>query len=393
MDRPAQQADKGSRGPGVPGWVALRDESRDRSMSMRLLRRLVCLVALGSVGWSSGCAGLRAAPEPKGPFEADVRAARDTDAPGRPAPDTVERSVLREQALGLLMEEASRGEPAVRANAVEALAVTPSRLASVAPMALNDANEGVRSVAAMAIGRTRQCDLISLVEPLLDDSSAYASTSARYAMRRCGREVDLTPLAGVLLSAPDTRRRAHAAFLLGELNEPSAKPMLRDAATREVPTASDVEMRLLQLQIAEALFKLGEEDQLHTIQAALFASRPEDLEATALAVQIIGEVGARRSINDLINLEARQGPGGEMPAEVRLAVATALAKLGRRDGWFIAERYWDSESPAIRAQAAHVLGHTGHPEHLPMLGERLDDPSGIVRVAAAAAIVRITRSS
>jgi len=353
-------------------------------------------VALGLAGVLAGvggCESLRAGRQPSGPFHADVAGSLDPSAPERPIPDAVERSRMREQALDLLMDRAVTSDSAaVRANAVEALSVAPSRLATVVPSALNDPNEGVRSVAAMVIGRTRQCDLITLVRPLADDASAYASTSALYALTRCGHEVDLTPIARVLLGAEDTRRRAHAAFLLGELNDPSARGLLREAASEEVPTASDVEMRLLQLQIAEALFKLGDQSQLHTIQAALFASRPEELEATALAVQILGEIGARRSINDLINLEATRRPGGPMPGEVRLAGAASLAKLGRRDGWFIAEELWDSDRAAIRAQAATVLGETGHPQHLPILAQRMEqDPSAAVPVAAAAAIIEASR--
>lgn len=64
-------------------------------------------------------------------------------------------------------------------------------------------------------------------------------------------------------------------------------------------------MRLLQLQLAEAMVKLGEDDQIATIRAALYPSRPEDLEATALAVQIIGQVKDRGSIDELIYLSAK----------------------------------------------------------------------------------------
>lgn len=348
---------------------------------------------LGALGGALACGlllsagGCGSTPEP-----APSRSASQplVDRPTGEVPDTVERSQLRELALDTLIDAASDENPGVRANAVEALAMAPTRLESILPVVLADDNLVVRTVACLTVGRSRRCDLVPLVEPLTNDSSAYVRTAALYAMARCGYEVDLSPIAAMLFNSPTTRERAHAAFVLGELNDPTAIPMLRQAASLDVPRASDIELKILQLQIAEALFKLGDSSQLHTVQAALFPSRSEDLEATALAVQIIGEIGARQSINDLTNLAIQSDEAGNpMPAEIRLAVAGSLAKLGRRDGWFVAEELWESENPQLRAQSAYVLGMTRYPEHLPILGELMGDSDPVVRVSAAAATTRI----
>ena len=113
-------------------------------------------------------------------------------------------------------------------------------------------------------------------------------------------------------------------------------------------------------------------------------SRPDELEATALAVQIIGEVRDRGAIDQLIYL-VDEDSDRPMPAEVRLAVAGALAKLGLREGGFIADAYAQDTNPVIRAQAATVYGQTGSVEHLSKLEGMLLDGSPHVRAGSAGA--------
>jgi len=303
------------------------------------------------------------------------------------APSRIERSELREDMLALLTEASLSDAPLLRANAIEALQAAPTRVEAVARRGLTDPNLGVRFAAAMTIGELRLRESAPFVEALLRDDSPSVRAAVMYALRRAGRDVDLTPLAG-MLEHRDPRVRAQAAFVLGELGNPSAIPLLRDAAEVNLPTAAISEVRILRLQIAEALVKLGFEEAIETVRASLFPSRPEDLEVAALAVQIIGEVGDRRSLDQLIYLTALEG-SDRMPAEIRLAAAASLAKLGERAGSFIADEYWDEALPALRAQAAFVYGVTGQPENLERLREMSQDESGLVRVAAAAAALRI----
>lgn len=351
---------------------------------MRRARMMVSAGAAGLVvGHLAGCS----APENK----AAVRpAAQQVAAPGpaaEPVLSAVERSALREQALEALVRGASDPMPQMRANALEALASTPTRLVPLLPSALADANPGVRAVAAALVGRLRRCELAALVEPLTTDESEFVRASAVFALGRCDPSRDLGPLALVLNGSNSTRARAHAAYLLGELGNASAIPMLRQAAGVDVPRASPIEVRLLQLQIAEALYKLGDQSQISTLHSALLVAAPEDLEAAALAVQILGEVGSRRSVPDIVNLLAwSDEDGSRMPAEVRLGAAAALAKLGRRDGWIVAQEFERSESAVLRAQAAHVFGRVGRTDDLGSLRRLLGDDDGLVRIAAAGAI-------
>lgn len=308
-----------------------------------------------------------------------------------PVVSAVSRSELRERAIDTLTTAVQSPVPQMRANAIEGMLQAPTRLESLVALGLKDENLGVRSVAAMCVGRARLRTLAPSVSPLLTDESGFVRLSANYALMRLGEPSDPNAIGSALLSDPSPRVRAHAAYVLGELGNKSATGMLRQALLEKNPLASAEEVRLMQLQVAEALIKLGDTAQVQTVRAALYPSRPEELEAAALAVQIIGEVKDRGAIDQLIYLDAYADESGQrMPAEVRLALASALAKMGMREGSFIADEFKSSQNPAIRAQVASVYGETGQSANLAPLALLLDDPEGNVRVAAAAAILKIT---
>ena len=55
----------------------------------------------------------------------------------------------------------------------------------------------------------------------------------------------------------------------------------------------------------------------------------------------------------LIELTSPKEPGGqELPGEVRMAAASALAKLGQPKGSYIAREYFQGGKETLRAQAA-----------------------------------------
>lgn len=310
-----------------------------------------------------------------------------------PARATASKAELRERALSVLQTIAANGMPEERGNALEALSATPARLGGVIEPALGDKSEGLRAVAAMAAGKAKYDRASEQLRALLNDPSWYVRTAAMYAMKRAGQNVDISAV-GAMLFEPSPRVRAQAAFILGELGERSALGPLREAARDNLGRANPAETRLMDLQIAEARVKLGEESALADIRAALYPARSEDLEATALACQIIGQVRDQASVNQLINLTKQKDDAGSlMPAEIRLAAAGALAKLNRqpKNAAGVAKEYLGSSTDAIRAQAASVIGESGDAESLQVLEQLLiSDASGRVRVAAAAAIAKIT---
>lgn len=299
-------------------------------------------------------------------------------------------SELRDAAINRLIQMSTDRNPQVRANAIEALSPATDRVEPIIALSLNDTNAGVRSVAAMVAGKRNLASLAPSIRGLLQDESPFVRSSAMYALARFGEKTDITELSQLLLEHPNPRVRSQAAFILGELGEQSALPLLQQAAITPVNNASSIERRIFRLQIAEAMFKLGNAESIDSIRAALYPSRAEELEATALAVQIIGQVRDETSIDQLIYLSDPESDQ-PMPAEVRLGVAHSLALMGHREGAFVALDYIDADLEAVRAQAASVLGKTEGPSnlgHLEML--MVNDNSGLVQVAAAGGIVDYT---
>jgi HEAT repeat protein len=307
---------------------------------------------------------------------------------------------VREQALQLLVSAVRHGQPEERVNALEGLMPVPSRLSPLLREALLDASPAVRITAATLIGRLRLTEHRDALRPLLADASDSVAAremvvaSAVYALARLNVPVDLSPLGRMVKESGDARVRAQAAVYLGMLGNPSAIPVLRDAARTPMPRAEAAAVRLMQLQIAQALVMLGDADAIHELRAALYPSSESDLEATALSAQILGELQDRNSTNQLIILTAwNQRETGRLPAEVRLAAATALAKIGNRRGSFIADEYITSSDSRIRAQAAILYGETRQQANLARLEALMNDPERRVQIAAAAGILKITDGS
>ena len=298
---------------------------------------------------------------------------------------------LRQAAIDQLMRMTSDESPEIRANAIEALSPVTSQVEPVVALALTDPNPGVRTVAVLVAGRSNLSSLAPTIRGMLNDESPFVRSGAMFALGSFGDESNLTELSILLLENPSIRVRSQAAFVLGELGEPTAIPMLNQASSVPVPNASVIEKKIFRLQIAEALFKLGFSKSIDTIRAALYPSRPDELEATALAVQIIGQIRDEASIDQLIYLSDAESDM-PMPAEVRLGVASALAEMGHREGSFIADEYFDSQIDSIRAQAAGVYGKTNNRGNLGRLEIlMINDPSALTRVAAAGAIVDYTQ--
>lgn len=346
------------------------------------------LLSLGGV-WLAGCAGPAASTgaQHRPDRRAEQPVQQDEAASFR---STIARSSLRERAITELQTLSVSNDPQIRANSLEALLPARTRLRGPVASGLADENVGVRTVAAVIAGRSGIRDLAPQLRGLLNDRSPYVRAGVMYALRTMGQDVDLTPMGSMLLDSPDPRLRAHVAFLMGELGDKSALPMLRQALLARMSSATGEEQRVLSLQIAEAMVKLGDESGLEGVRAALYPSSPNELELAALAVQILGRVEDRGSIGALINLSEYQQGGRKMPAEIRLAVAEAVGRMGRREGWFIAEQYIHDGDPLTRALAARVLGQTRRPVDLATLQKMLDDPSEAVRVAAAGAVLEAT---
>jgi HEAT repeat protein len=302
-------------------------------------------------------------------------------------PVTFDQRSVRQSAIEVLHHAAESTNPLLRANALEAIHYAPESALPAVQRALGDPNRGVRFIAAMTVGDLALCDLSSLVRPLLLDDADSVRAAAIYALDRCGEAPDHSPLATMLFS-DDPEVRANAAVVLGRLGNRTAIPMLRSAVGRELPRVPAERIRIVDLQIAEALVKLGDERQLDVIRAALFAPVAEQGEIVALACQLTGRLEDRRALTNLRDMATREGQR-QLPTEIRLAAAEAIARIDQSAAPIaVALFHADSERFDHRAQAAITLGAMDHPAALEALKQLLTDSNPLVQIAAAGGLLQ-----
>lgn len=298
-------------------------------------------------------------------------------------------SSLRERAIQQVEDAAKNPDPVVRANAVEAASYAPARLRSIIDAGLRDENPGVRGVAVYTVGKNKLSGFNSGVNSLLNDPVSIVRISAIFAAIRSGASLDPTPIGAALTSDPSPSTRRQAADILGLLGDESARPMLRDAANAKFAELPTSQVSLLRLQIAAALVRLGEDNQRPVVRAALYPSTPEDLEAAVLGAQLLGELGDTQAQRQLVALDVYRDRSGQgYPPELRLAVATALALLGKTEGSFVADEFVNHPSPSVRAQVAFTYGVTRGKNNPAKLAGLLDAPEEQVRLAAAGSVLK-----
>lgn len=367
---------------------------------------------------ASGCAGSSSAPEAAAAPEQSTMAEPPRDLLEYDQPLT--QSTLRETALKILEEAAFSESALLRANAIESLQTVPHRAEPITRAALTDANAGVRYAALMSIGKLELRQSSRFIAPLLDDRDPRVRMAAIYALTRLGEPVDQNPLAEFLLTG-ESSIRSHAAFILGEIGNRSAIPLLHDTAMPPQKPVWDVsnppraegrriDQTIFRLQTAEALYKLGETEVRDVIQSALYPAAQDDMEAAVLAAQILGELRDESAIRQLVELIEQTAPNSPdtddprrkvflQPIELRLAAATALAKMGEVGGVYVADSALSSPNPAVRAQASFLYqaaapararsaeGRAARRLDLAKLEMLMSDPNPMVRVAAASGML------
>ncbi len=336
-------------------------------------------------------------------------------------PPMTRASILRsvqDVAVQRVIQASRSDEAGQRANAIEAMLPFPDRAIPLAQAGLTDGNEGVRYVALVALGRLEEKDLAGAAAKIAADADQplVVRGAAAFAAHKGGAPVDMSPLIDMLFGRT-MQTRGNAANLLGWQGERSAIPMLREAAREPLSRATPAQQRLIALQIAEALVRLGEDKEIEPIQAGLFSKSPEVM---LLAAELSGRLDNRNAKTRLVNIQ--RGESADYPIEVRLAAATALARIGwnleraargngdapdttlaqELKGWYTgldtlldASRMktleWEGKTyPAdsIRAQAAAGLSMFPDPRAAAALADLLRDESPRVRLSAAASVIQ-----
>jgi len=315
----------------------------------------------------------------------------------------------RDRARQAVIQTAADPEPQLRMRAVEVARHLGEGAVPLVTAAVGDAHPAVRYAAWVTAGRLKITGLAAAARAAAQDPSEtdYVRAAAAFSATQIGAAPvaasdgaedpagtspsDLGPVASLLWS-DRAGMRANAALLLGESGVATARPMLRDAANRPPPRASAVDQALLDLQIREALVKLGDEDQLKPIRLAAYS---KDDQVRLLAVEMLGRLGDRTMEGALMSFLDQD------PQELRLAAARALADLGWPDGLPAALDGAASQLDRIRGQAALAVGRaalaiptTDTPRDeqardaaCAALDRLMMDPAPSVRLSAAAAVL------
>ncbi|MFZ4722673.1 MAG: apolipoprotein N-acyltransferase [Phycisphaerales bacterium] len=287
-----------------------------------------------------------------------------------------------------LLDEASRSaDPMIRAIAIEAMEHDPTVLEPAVRRGLGDPNPGVRFCAAVVGSKAALPGLAPLVEPLLLDASPSVQAGAILALHRCGRPVDPTPLAAMVVS-PSPEIRGNAVMVLGDLGNRTAMPLLKQGFETPMPRAMPAAVRVVDLQIAEAMVKLGDMSQLEPIHAALF-SRSDQGECIALACQIVGTLRDKSSLPMLQRL-IDAGGDDTRPLEIRLVAAIACMKILSPGPEALADLGLlgsQDKRPEVRALAARLLGWFQTPQAAASLSQLLRDRDPSVQISAAASLI------
>lgn len=311
----------------------------------------------------------------------------------------------------------------VRLAGLEASQFAPDAADDLALRGLEDENPAVRFAALVTIGKLKLQRLADAASDLMNDKNASVRAAAIFAVKRCGREVDLSPL-GAILAGGSAGDRANAAMLIGELGDPQAIDMLREMSAESMPRVSAAQRAWVRLQFAEAMIKLDPDDAevLGSIRAAMFSNLDD---VRVLAIQVLGEVGDQSIRSGLTHILQRDNP-----IQVKIAAAQTLVRLGdtraqavlmdasaydakalRRDLQRYVQDSDTDNSPEVqairdllnneeqlartaaevRAQAAVALAWVQSVEAAERLDALMADADPIVRVAAASAVLRATR--
>ncbi|MBC7784920.1 MAG: HEAT repeat domain-containing protein [Burkholderiales bacterium] len=292
-----------------------------------------------------------------------------------PRVDTPVDQELRRSAAAELTRAFASADPVVRANTTEA---TQRGLGPMGAdrirLALDDKAPLVRFSGAMAAGTLKLAEVRPKLLSLVNDPSPTVQVGVRYALHMLGEfrySHDLEAFA----QHTDPRVRANTVLALGLLGDQSAIKILRVLERDPNPA--------VRLQALEALYRLGDESALEKLVTGTISKYVDDQIICLLALS--GRKDGRVA-------RVLEGKLTDDYPEVSLAAARSLAVVGSDAGMGVGLKFATSREARQRGMAAMVLGEIGRPDAQPHLERLLRDNDQAVRLAAAAAILRLRQA-
>jgi HEAT repeat protein len=289
------------------------------------------------------------------------------------------------EARQILLEGLADRDPRIRSNAIEAIATTRAiRLLPRIQRMLQDPAVPVRFLAALSIGDLEYSLAKDEVEKLLTDPDPNVRIAAAYALLKLGQPEHFPTIRDAVASKDQTIR-ANAALLLGKSGRQDALRFLYWVLQQ--PDSGD----MVTLQTAESIARLGDRQIYPKLWTRLISAYADD---RMIGVRAMAALGTEEAKNALITVL------DDSVLEVRLAAAEQLGKLGDKTGepevQEVFEKNLLAQMDPLGAQRVKVLtalaiGEIGSAPLARHLPELLQDPSQAVRLAAAKAVLRLSR--
>jgi HEAT repeat protein len=306
-----------------------------------------------------------------------------TTPPAKTSPPVSTENV-QAQARQIISDGLADPNPQIRANAIEVVATTRDvRLMPKVQKLLADDVVPVRFAAATAVGDLEYALARNDIIGLLNDPNPNIKIAASYAVWRLGSP-EYYEVLRKSLDSDDQTVRANAALLLGKSGKQEAIGVLYWTLRR-----SDSSDKVV-LQAAEAIAMLKDERIYPKLWTRLISAYADD---RVMGIRAMGALGTPEARNALTTMLDDPVP------EVRLAAAEQLGRLGDRVGeaevLAVFEKNLIADLDAqgqerIKMLAAMAIGEVATPAVLKHLPPLLRDPSKVVRLSAAKAILRAT---
>jgi len=293
-----------------------------------------------------------------------------------PKKDVLVDPALRDRARAEIEKCFTSNDPVLRANAIESAQDGLADQASdLILQGLSDREPLVRFASAMAAGKLRLQAARAKLLTMTGESDPNVAIGVRFALHRLG-DARLTHALEKYAADPDPQVRANTALVLGLLEEPSAIKVLSAMNNDRSPA--------VRWQVAEAMWRLGNEEALKTLVAGSVSQYVDDQMLCTLALAAPKDQRVAAHIRGKLAYES--GSGWE---EVSLIAARAMGMLGSDDGYNVAAEGVRSQDARQRQLAALAFGAIGRADSQPYLEKLLSDQSQSVRLAAATAILQL----
>jgi HEAT repeat protein len=299
------------------------------------------------------------------------------------------------RAMDALVARLNDSDTLVRKSSAEALGkMKNNRAVKTLIAALGDADAEVCQYVMDALVRIGSPLVVDRLIDTLGQSRGQVRRNSVEVLGRIGLEHNVHQLR-LALNESDERIRQGAAEALAIVAEKRWELLLGEKMNQESPPE--------ELNVTESPSR-PEEDILAKMKKAgsrasaddmqTISKLREDLNDSSIEVQIAAISGLGKIMDDMPDVvEDLKKTLSETQSEVvKLKIMGELAKQKDPDALMEIKKYVESEDPVERVYAAQVLGQT-HEEGVPReLVVALEDDDKLVRVHAAAAVVRILQN-